>query len=344
MLKNKFYESYTLPQAVSKRLLTSVRKELLSYTLEEGSGRHTYDSKDLSMSVTIQIVSPVLRSTTPRQLVKRMNDAMRCPTQSRNTGIMRGGDKRGKHHSKKFNSQDEFLETFHSLTKVGIGQKKLERNAKMTGLDLPAAPVKNDQQSPLSQRLNTPTEMSRVHLFSKVKRCSPKEKRRNAVAYIRRIALELKATLRNPPAAIHLKPKQGVSLSPTLVPVACQRQQEDSYCHSCYSYTDQSGSASSSSTNSPEMEARQRPQLSIPKIRLISAAGNQSPATTAEEIKGDPIEKALKFFKKKEKSRRFTAQHEGKNEVRATSTFLINMEKLAFEHVLSSHNNAKDDE
>eukprot|EP01022_Parablepharisma_sp_SALTPOND_P001209 TRINITY_DN105845_c0_g1_i1.p1 TRINITY_DN105845_c0_g1~~TRINITY_DN105845_c0_g1_i1.p1 ORF type:complete len:442 (-),score=6.40 TRINITY_DN105845_c0_g1_i1:126-1451(-) len=318
--KGKFYEDYTLPQQLSRDLLNKLRKELLRYTLNEESDHQAYDSNPGSLSVTIQIVSPVLRSSTPRQIVKRMNDVMKY---SRNTGVRRV-EKRGKNSTKNPYDSQELVESFYCLTKVGIAQKKLERNAKITGLNLPS---QDDRKSPLPRA--SPEE--RTRFFTKDRKESVKEKRRKAVAYVRAIALELKAVFRNS-QAVHTTLRPHGTMSPVVLSARETHKEEYGF----YSYTEQSGSASSSSTNSPEMEIRQRPQLSIPKIKLISAAGEYKEENEEKKTTDGPLGKLLTSRpRRNEKQRRYTAQNEGEKEVKATSTFLMNMERLAYDHVIS---------
>jgi len=272
-----------------------------------------------------------------------MNDAMKRPdtftniAQTRNPTPCRP-EKKFRHPTKKYDSQLQLLEqSFHSLNKVNIAQKKLERNAKLKGLEIKPE-IKEEQKLPISKLSPFESHQEAINKFeASCEKCvqkpkNLKQKMRNAAAYTRAIGLHLKEILR--PVPLPPKSRQPNSLSPTLLPKTMPKREIKEYSKDYISFTDQSGSASSSSTNSPEVEIRQRPQV-IPMIKLIPACVEQENFASAESKSSDTIENTERLLdiKKKEKLRRHTEQHKIADEIKSTSTFLMNMERLAYDHV-----------
>ncbi len=337
-----FYDAYTSPPPVSKAQLTCLRKRLFTSILSEVSSSSYAVSAE--PAVTIKIETPVLRSSTPRQIVKRMNDVMK-PSSSyfRNCSSKMKARGMPKSTSRVHLRTQEVAEVPYSLTKLGIAQKKIEHHAMVHGVLLAPPSSEESKSTSASPREFAPTlSLFRRHgqnsvQFGHETARTWKQRARLALTYTRTLGLERKRQLRGNTLSAVLPKSASHSFSPALV-ASTPMTGED--CRSLC--TEQSESASSSSTNSPEIEARQKPMmLSAPKIRLIAAAGRDEIKEEDQEQRADnawassPLGKLISN-RKKEKPRRATIQTEVVRRAKCLATFEMNMEKLAFEHVLNS--------
>ena len=320
----KFNDDKSRNSRIPKHLLDKTRKELLRYTLEESSDRNTYDSKSHSMSVQIQIVSPVLRSHTPRQIVKRMNDVMKY-SPSRKCEAMAGP------LSVKKSQQDmKEKESFRSLKKVGIAQKKLQHHAQVTGADFVQgnSQIETQHTSPDSALTSPSTFTSKIREFFDKKSDSLRQRQKNALIYVRNLALDLKEKLRSTPVGYK------ATWSPT--PHSSKlEQKKESYLSLCCPGAGIHSAVSKTPGLSMEADKEDRQLSAMTKLKLIgtpvkrieNTENSSSKANSLHEKAGTPV------LKRQEMQVRAGQQKEAKEH----STFFLNMEKLAFEHIVGAN-------
>ncbi len=349
----KFYESYTFPKAPSRIALGNLRRLLFACALSDVNSAVSY-LDPASPAVTIRIETPVLRSSTPRQLVKRMNDVMKPNHYFRNstTKGRPGGNPLMKARCTR---PQEEAEVPYRLTKMGVAQKKIEHHALVNGVLLEPS-LAEESKSAVPSPSDHPLFQHRggEALFGHSPVRTWKQRAKTALIYVRTVALDRKSQLR---ASAPVVPKSA-NPSPVHKGLGGKLIGGEDY-RSTY-YAEQSGSASSSSTNSPESEGRLRPgTFGVPKIRLISATeieGKTLPSSADAGFKVDELKEEsmmrlgpseqgwgssplgkLTSNRKREKQRRLTGQ--AKTQAQFLSTFEISMERLAYEHVVNNSAN-----